>query len=55
MSSLSMLFLTDFYAAKRPLWQWVVIYATVNSSPHPAHTDYPPLNLGDLPDGGEVS
>src|SRR3972149_9123971 len=20
--------------------------ATVNSSPHPAHTDYPPLNLG---------
>lgn len=29
--------------------------ATVNSSPHPAHTDYPPLNLGSLPNGGTVS
>ncbi len=28
--------------------------ATVNSSPHPTHTDYPPLNLGSLPDGGAV-
>lgn len=25
--------------------------ATVNSSPHPAHTDYPPLNLGQFSDG----
>lgn len=29
--------------------------ATVNSSPHPIHTDYPPLNLGSLPNGGSVS
>ncbi len=29
--------------------------ATVNSSPHPIHTDYPPLNLGSLPNGGTVS
>lgn len=29
--------------------------ATVNSSPHPAHTDYQPLNLGSLIDGGKVS
>ncbi len=29
--------------------------ATVNSSPHPIHTDYPPLNLGSLPNGGIVS
>lgn len=28
---------------------------TVNSSPHPTHTDYPPLNLGNLPNGGTVS
>ncbi len=31
------------------------IDATVDSSPHPTHTDYPPLNLGSLPDGGTVS
>ncbi|MBI2196911.1 cupredoxin domain-containing protein [Candidatus Daviesbacteria bacterium] len=31
------------------------IDATVNSSPHPTHTDYPPLNLGSLPVGGTVS
>lgn len=29
--------------------------ATVNSSPHPIHTDYPPLNLGSLPNGGTVA
>lgn len=29
--------------------------ATVNSSPHPSHTDYPPLNLGIFPDGGMLS
>lgn len=29
--------------------------ATVNSSPHPAHTDYQPLNLGSFPDGGTLS
>lgn len=29
--------------------------ATVNSSPHPTHTDYPPLNLGNFPDGGILS
>lgn len=26
--------------------------ATINSSPHPVHTDYPPLNLGAFPNGG---
>lgn len=29
--------------------------ATVDSSPHPAHTDYSPLNLGNFADGGSVS
>lgn len=29
--------------------------ATVNSSPHPVHTDYPPLNLGSFPSGGTLS
>lgn len=29
--------------------------ATVNSAVHPTHLVYPPLNLGDLPDGGTVS
>ncbi len=29
--------------------------AEVNSSPHPTHTDYQPLNLGSLTDGGIVS
>lgn len=29
--------------------------ATVNSDPHPTHTNYPPLNLGTFPDGGSVS
>ena len=29
--------------------------AIVNSSPHPSHTDYPPLNLGIFPDGGTLS
>lgn len=29
--------------------------ATVNSNPHPVHTDYPPLNLGDFPNGGTLS
>lgn len=29
--------------------------AIVNSSPHPTHTDYPPLNLGSLPNGGIFS
>lgn len=29
--------------------------AIVNSSPHPQHTDYPPLNLGTFPDGGTLS
>ncbi len=29
--------------------------ATVNSNPHPVHTDYPPLNLGSFPDGGSLS
>jgi len=28
--------------------------ATVNSNPHPAHTDYPPLNLGSFQDGGKL-
>ena len=27
----------------------------VSSAPHPAHTDYPPLNLGNIPAGGTVS
>ncbi|MBI4035879.1 cupredoxin domain-containing protein [Candidatus Daviesbacteria bacterium] len=29
--------------------------ATVNSSPHPAHTDYSPLNLGSFVDGETLS
>lgn len=29
--------------------------ATVNSDPHPVHTDYPFLNLGSFPDGGKLS
>lgn len=29
--------------------------ATVNSAPHPAHTAYPPLNLGSFNDGGTLS
>lgn len=29
--------------------------ATVNSDPHPIHTDYPPLNLGNFPDNGTLS
>lgn len=29
--------------------------ATVNSAPHPAHTAYPPLNLGSFIDGGSLS
>ena len=29
--------------------------ATVNSDPHPAHTAYPPLNLGKFNDGESVS
>lgn len=29
--------------------------AAVNSSPHPIHTDYPPLNLGSFSNGGTVS
>ncbi len=29
--------------------------ATVNSDPHPTHTDYPPLNLGRFADGGTLS
>lgn len=29
--------------------------ATVNSAPHPAHTDYAPLNLGQIEDGASVS
>ncbi|MDE2025671.1 MAG: hypothetical protein KGJ07_04210 [Patescibacteria group bacterium] len=29
--------------------------ATVNSNPHPTHTDYPPLNLGTFPNGGTLS
>ena len=29
--------------------------ATVNSNPHPVHTDYPPLNLGSFSDGGTLS
>lgn len=29
--------------------------ATVDSSPHPSHTDYSPLNLGVFPDGGSLS
>ncbi|MCL4366879.1 cupredoxin domain-containing protein [Patescibacteria group bacterium] len=28
--------------------------ATVNSDPHPIHTDYPPLNLGTFPNGGTL-
>lgn len=31
------------------------IDATVNSDPHPTHTDYPPLNLGKFSDGGTHS
>ncbi len=29
--------------------------ATVNSNPHPVHTAYPPLNLGNFSDGGTLS
>lgn len=29
--------------------------ATVNSDPHPTHTDYPPLNLGSFADGATKS
>jgi len=29
--------------------------ATVNSDPHPVHTDYAPLNLGQFSDGGTLS
>lgn len=29
--------------------------ATVNSDPHPVHTDYAPLNLGNFPDGGTLT
>lgn len=29
--------------------------ATVNSDPHPTHTDYTPLNLGNFPDGGTLT
>ena len=29
--------------------------ATVNSAPHPVHTNYPPLNLGSFADGGTLS
>lgn len=28
---------------------------TVNSAPHPTHTAYPPLNLGNVQPGGKVS
>lgn len=28
--------------------------ATVNSDPHPFHTDYPPLNLGNFKDGDKL-
>lgn len=31
------------------------IDATVSSDPHPAHTDYPPLNLGKFSDGATHS
>jgi len=27
----------------------------INSAPHPVHTDYPPLNLGVVADGGSAS
>ncbi len=29
--------------------------STVNSEPHPIHTNYLPLNLGSFPDGGTLS
>lgn len=29
--------------------------ATVNSNPHPTHTDYPPLNLGQFSDGSSLT
>lgn len=29
--------------------------ATVSSDPHPIHTNYAPLNLGNFPDGGKLS
>ena len=29
--------------------------ATVNSDPHPIHTDYPPLNLDEFSNGGTLS
>ncbi len=31
------------------------VTANVSSNPHPTHSDYPPLNLGDIPPGGSVS
>lgn len=29
--------------------------ATVDSDPHPVHTNYEPLNLGNFPDGGKLT
>ncbi len=29
--------------------------ATINSDPHPAHTNYPPLNLDNFSDGGSLN
>jgi plastocyanin len=29
--------------------------ANVSSDPHPTHEDYPPLNLGNFPDGGALT
>lgn len=31
------------------------VTSNVSSAPHPAHTDYPPLNLGDVAPGASVS
>lgn len=31
------------------------VEATVNSSPHPQHTDYLPLNLGSFQEGGQLT
>ncbi len=31
------------------------VTATVNSGPHPQHTDYSPLNLNEFEDGGSLS
>ena len=28
---------------------------SINSDPHPTHTDYAPLNLGEVADAGSVS